>query len=369
MKYKLILIALFIAIAFSSLTNAQLINQPCSSNQYCDGYAADNGQCFGACKPLEEDPCNSPWWNIWDQLKCGLFKSIKSGFGRLSQSISEGVGSLINPDVNPKGNEKLYQLSFSISFTLAVLLLLGTVILFFKEAFNETSNVEILTHYRTQIFKFFIMIALLFSSDYLISLFIETFNTLNNYIITSMVSGGNIVASLLATLGLGAAILIPLFFASMGTAMIGVVLLFMSFFIVLMMRGIILYVLLAFVPVMIVLYFFDFTQRAGERLFKLLFAHILISTIWITVFAVAFDFPNQFAVYNPARLFAYAFAPLAAIVINSMLYFKVMTFFGSYESAILSRGKTFGKIIERRKEIVKTVREWRTQKKLTQYTK
>ena len=369
MRYRFILIAFFVVIAFSNLTNAQLINQPCSANEYCDGYVADNGQCFGTCRPLEEDPCSSPWWNIWDQLKCGLVKSVKSGFGKASQFISEGVGGLINPDVNPKGNEKLYQLSFSMSFTLAVLILLGTTILFFKEAFNETSNVEILTHYRTQIFNLFIMIALLFSSDYLISLFIETFNTLNNYIITSMVSGGNIVASLLATLGLGAAILIPLFFASMGTAMIGVVLLFMSFFIVLMMRGIILYVLLAFVPVMIVLYFFDFTQRAGERLFKLLFAHILISTIWITVFAVAFDFPNQFAVYNPARLFAYAFGPLAAIIINSMLYFKVMTFFGSYESAILSRGKTFGKIIERRKEIVKTVREWRTQKKLTQYTK
>ena len=369
MRYRFMLIALIIGIALVSFANAQLINQPCNSNQYCDGAIADNGQCFGTCKPLEEDPCNSPWWNIWDQLKCGLTKSIKSGWGRISQFISEGVGGLINPDVNPKGNEKLYQLSFSISFTLAVLLLLGTVILFFKEAFNETSNVEVLTHYRTQIFKFFIMIALLFSSDYLISLFIDSFNVLNKYIITSMVSGGDIVASLLATLGLGAAILIPLFFASMGTAIVGVVLLFMSFFIVLMMRGIILYVLLAIVPIMIVLYFFDFTQRAGEKLFKLLFAHILISTIWITVFAVAFDFTNQFAVYNPARYFAYAFGPLAAIVVNSMLYFKVMTFFGSYEGAILSRGKTVGKIIERRKEIVKTVREWRTQKKLTAYTK
>jgi len=369
MRYKFMLITIIIGIVFVSFANAQLINQPCSSNQYCDGNTADNGQCFGTCKPLEEDPCNSPWWNIWDQLKCGLTKSIKSGWGRVSQFISEGVGGLINPNVNPKGNEKLYQLSFSISFTLSVMLLLGTAILFFKEAFNETSNVEALTHYRTQIFKFFIMIALLFSSDYLISLFIDTLNVLNKYIITSMVQGGDIVAALLATLGLGAAILIPLFFASMGTAIVGVVLLFMSFFIVLMMRGIVLYVLLALVPVMIVLYFFDFTQRAGEKLFKLLFANILISTIWITVFAVAFDFPNQFAAYDPARYFAYAFAPIAAIIVNSMLYFKVMTFFGSYEGAILSRGQTVGKIIEKRKEIIKTYKEWKVQKKLTAYTK
>ncbi|GEM_PF-2747589 len=369
MRYRFMLIALIIGIAFVSFANAQLINQPCSSSQYCDGYIADNGQCFGTCKPLEENPCNSSLWNIGDQLKCGLVKSIKSGWGRISQFISEGVGGLINPKVNPKGNEKLYQLSFLLSFTLAVLLLLGTVILFFKEAFNETSNVEVLTHYRTQIFKFFIMVALLFSSDYLISLFIDTLNLLNEYIITSMVKGEDIVAALLGTLGLGAAILIPLFFASMGTAMVGVVLLFMSFFIVLMMRGIILYVLLAIVPIMIVLYFFDFTQRAGEKLFKLLFANILISTIWITVFAVAFDFPNQFAPENPMHLFASAFGPLAAIVINSMLYFKVMTFFGSYESAILSRGKTVGKIIERRREIIKTYKEWKVQKKLTAYTK
>jgi type IV secretory pathway VirB6-like protein len=160
--------------------------------------------------------------------------------------------------------------------------------------------------------------------------------------------------------------------ASLGVGLVLTVLLFVSFFIVLMRRGIILYVLLAIVPIIIVLYFFDFTQKAGDRLFKLLIAHLLVSTVWITIFAIAFDFPTQFAPGSAMYLLSSALAPIAAAVINSILYFKIVTFFGTYETAILSRAHPIGRIIERRHEIIKTIKERKArlpQTKLTSYLK
>lgn len=370
-KFNL-LIVLFVAIALAQAANAQLVNQPCSSGEYCDGYLADNGQCFGTCRPSEENPCNSPWWSLWDQAMCKFKSSVGSFGGWFNSFVSGGLVALVSPDVNPRGNDILYALSYSISFTLALLLLIITVIMYFTEMFKENSSVELMDKYRSQIFKFFIMIALIFSSHQLITLFIDSINELNRAIITSMVSGGDIASALLATLAAGIGVLILLWMASLGIGLVVTVLIFLSFFIVLMLRGIVLYALLAIVPIIIVLYFFEFTQKAGDRLFKLLLAHLLISTVWVTIFAIAFDFPNQFLPGSPMYIFSSALAPVAAAVINSILYFKIVTFFGSYESAILSRGQPIGRIIERRHEIIRTIRGKRArlpQTKLTSYVR
>ena len=372
MKKLILPIILLFAILLIKTSNAELVNQPCASGQYCDGYSAENGQCFGTCKSLEENPCNQPWYDLGSNLECKLFSGMNSLIGIGSKKASDFVSGLVSPNINPKGNEKLYAFSYSISLTLALLLLITTAILYISEVFKDTSSVELLDNYRSQIFKFFIMMALLFSSYQLISLFIGAINELNTSIITSMITGGDIASAMIATILAGAGVIILLIAASLGTGLVMTVLLFISFFIVLLIKGIILYVLLSIVPIMIVLYFFDFTRKAGDRLFKLLLAHLLISTVWITVFAIAFDFPNQFSPINPMYALSSALAPIVAAIINSMLYFKVVTFFGSYESTILSKAHPISHIIERRHEIIKSIQKKigrSPQAKLTGYLK
>lgn len=315
----------------------------------------------------EANPCDSPWWNLWDQAQCYLGGWINDKMQEFGSWVSDLVAGTVNYDGDAKGSPAFYDFSLTISISLATLFLIATVVLYFAEAFKETASYDVLERLRSQMFRFFIMIVVLFTIDQFISLFITSINDLNRSITQNMISNGDLAAALIGWMATAAATLLIFYLATMGVAFIATVILFLSFFIVALIKGVILYVLLSIVPVIIVLYFFDFTERIGRRLLALLIGHVLISTVWITIFALAFNYSETYPI-GPSKVLVAAFAPIAAIVINSILYFKMMSFFGTYSDVVLARGKTFAPVVNRTIIRYRTWKRSRPQTKLTSFT-
>ncbi len=316
--------------------------------------------------PTEQGVCSKDTGLILGAI-CKFMDKIVSSLESLSSKIEEAFNSLISHTPNPKGNIKLWEISYQLSFTIAIILVIVSIIFYLKESMKENSNVEILNRHKEQFFNFILMLVFVKGSEFLAGMALEGVQVLNGYILSSMTSGGAILFGVIFSLFLSIGTLIVLTIATGGLLFVGIMLAFLAFFIVLVMRSVILVVLLSVLPIAIVLYFFHYTKKIGGMLLRILVSHTIITTIWIVVFAIAFDYPTQF-VNTDFYLFLTAFMPFTAAIINAWLYFKINKFFGSL-GAITGYAPIVHKVVERRIEIIRERIEMRPQTKLTKYTR
>jgi len=299
----------------------------CTDTEKCEGkpYTDSNTKeqmCFGECISLFNYQLDTQF-NV---LLWFIEPITKVSSGAANWLISNTFGALVMTKVKPEGHPELYGLAYSLAFTVATLLL---------------------------VYMFVILVASKYATEH----FIELFNTINSHILDTLVPGGELWANLAGNLVVGIGVVVGLIIASVGTLLPIFVLLLVSFVIVAIMRMLILTILLSIMPIAIVLYFFEPTKEMGAGLIKVTLAHILIATIWITVFAVAMD------LHNAAPVIGWLIKPFAVIVaaiVNAWLYFKVNSFFGSLRS-ITGHAGTIGRvtketrIIERIKGMQKPV--------------
>ena len=328
MKEKIIFLFAFAMLFLAVAPAFAEEGSACNENEKCDGVIT-NGACIGECKPVDENVCSLLSFSIG----CLVEKTISGWADKGKNFVNNMFVSLLGFDlytapgdfaVKAKGNEKLWEFSYEFSFLLATLMFILTTISYFKETLKDNSNVEIVESLKNQLFRLVFMFIFLAGSVAIVSMILEWFHILNMDILNSL--NFNIGQDIVSLLFASMVVLIPIMILSFGFALAVFVMIFVSFFIVASLRILVLYILLSLIPIAIVLYFFDATKKIGATIMRLTFSNLIILTIWITIFAVAGDIGSG-SVGGGASI--QGFFILAAFLINTMLYFKVNSFFAS----------------------------------------
>ncbi|MFH0874727.1 MAG: hypothetical protein V1859_02230 [archaeon] len=337
-----LIILLAVPICYSQNTD-----RPCTEDEICDGVII-NGICSGTCTAKGETSCSLLDFSA-ECIIGSLVNKLKASF---EEFLNKSFLFILDFNVNAKGNEKLWQFSYSISFLIAVFLLSVTSISYFKEALLDNSSVELLNSYKAQFIRFIFMLIFLAGCSYIASLVTEGFYIFNLEILKAM--DFNLIESFVSVILASLIILLPIIYLSLGAGLAVYIGVIVTFFVIAALRIIILYPLLSVMPIAIVLCHFESTKPIGNTLIRFVFSHFIILTVWVVVFAVANDAMEGIIIVSNI---AQGFFLLAAFLINSVLYFKINSFFAALEFApkkartVVERGVTNERVVVLREKI------------------
>ncbi len=254
----------------------------CGVNELCYGEEKDAYDnvgmlkkcCVGKCVPQEDISCENAT-SIGGVFSCQL-KTSGEFFTNLKFKSNNYFFKLLNPPIPAKPYPKMWDLWFNIAiYALAIVFVLN-IMGFMKTMARETSTPADIDRFKRYFFLAFINIFILLALPELVYFFMSVINIFFTGIVRLFIPNGDVLSTIYWLVS-GQANNIAYLFRDLS---------YYAFLLILFLRYATIYVLLIFLPLIIVLYNLYLTEELSSRFCNLLFYNLTVPIWWAVLFTV-----------------------------------------------------------------------------------